>query len=108
MLIQMEIFLILDECDLAKPEILSSILISLSKNEIIEKKNIFYKMEGYNVILTMNGEAKGFENNQRNVWTSNTLSKFVNLINFTDLHKRMEDEMKSNKRTIDPIVTLRI
>ena len=30
-----------------------------------------------------------------------------NLINFTDLHKRMEDEMKSNKRTIDPIVTLR-
>ena len=59
--------LILDECDLAKPEILSSILISLSKNEIIEKKNIFYKMEGYNVILTMNGEAKGFENNQRNV-----------------------------------------
>ena len=128
--------LILDECDLAKLEILSSILISLSKNEIIEKKNIFYKMEGYNVILTMNGEAKGFENNQRNVWTSNILSKFVtvsfdemeleeckiifdellkennenyknNSKNFTDLHKRMEDEMKSNKRTIDPIVTLR-
>ena len=69
--------LILDECDLAKPEILSSILISLSKNEIIEKKNIFYKMEGYNVILTMNGEAKGFESNQRNVLTSNILSKFV-------------------------------
>ena len=129
--------LILDECDLAKPEILSSILISLSKNEIIEKKNIFYKMEGYNVILTMNGEAKGFESNQRNVLTSNILSKFVtfsfdkmeleeceiifdellkennenyknNSKNFTDLHKRMEDEMKSNKRTIDPIVTLRI
>ena len=71
--------LILDECDLAKPEILSSILINLSKNEIIEKKNIFYKMEGYNVILTMNGGAKGFESNQRNVLTSNILSKFVTL-----------------------------
>ena len=30
-----------------------------------------------------------------------------NLKNFTYLHKKMEDEMKSNKRTIDPIVTLR-
>jgi MoxR-like ATPase len=78
--------LILDECDLAKPEILSSILISLSKNEIIEKKNIFYKMEGYNVILTMNGEVKGFNEKQRNILTSNILSKFI-LIPFEEMEK---------------------
>ena len=135
--------LILNECDLANPEVLSSILNSLTENKIVEKNNIYYKMDGYNVILTMNGEAKGFEGQQRNILTSDILSKFIilsfdemeskecedifinllseyksknlyneyeiNLENFINLHRRMEQEMKEtkNKKSIDPIVTLR-
>ena len=59
--------LILDECDLAKPEILSCILGSMSKNELIICNQTFRKMDGYNVILTMNGEVKGFNEKQRNI-----------------------------------------
>jgi len=78
--------LILDECDLAKPEILSCILGSMSKNELIICNQIFRKMEGYNVVLTMNGEVKGFNEKQRNILTSNILSKFI-LIQFDEMEK---------------------
>ena len=78
--------LILDECDLAKPEILSCILGSMSKNELIISNQTFRKMDGYNVILTMNGEVKGFNEKQRNVLTSNILSKF-NIIPFEEMEK---------------------
>ena len=43
-------------------------------------------MDGYNVILTMNGEVKGFNEKQRNILTSNILSKF-NLIQFDEMEK---------------------
>ena len=69
--------LILDECDLAKPEVLSCILRSINENEIIVNNNVYRKMKGYNVILTMNGEIEGFTEGQRNILTSNILSKFV-------------------------------
>ena len=78
--------LILDECDLAKPEILSCILGSMTKNELIICNKTFRKMDGYNVILTMNGEVKGFNEKQRNILTSNILSKFV-LIPFDEMEK---------------------
>ena len=78
--------LILDECDLAKPEILSCILGSISKNELIICNQTFRKMDGYNVILTMNGEVKGFNEKQRNILTSNILTKF-NLIQFDEMEK---------------------
>jgi len=38
------------------------------------------------VILTMNGEVKGFNEKQRNILTSNILSKFV-LIPFDEMEK---------------------
>ena len=78
--------LILDECDLAKPEILSCILGSMTKSELIICNQTFRKMEGYNVILTMNGEVKGFTEKQRNILTTNILSKF-NLIQFDEMEK---------------------
>ena len=84
--------LILNECDLANPEVLTSILNSLTKNEINEKSNIYYKMRGYNVILTMNGEAKGFENQERNTLTSNILSKFM-IVSFDEMESRECEEI---------------
>ena len=42
--------------------------------DIVTRKK---RMDGYNVILTMNGEAKGFEGQQRNILTSDILSKFI-------------------------------
>ena len=130
--------LILDECDLAKPEILSCILGSISKNELIVNNKIYRKMNGYNIILTMNGEVKGFNEKQRNILTSNILSKFIIIPfdemekteceeifktllknnensrdyirkadSFIELHQKMIDEMKNNKKSIDSIVTLR-
>jgi len=124
--------LILDECDLAKPEVLSCILRSISKEEITVNNKIYKKMKGYNVILTMNGEAEGFTKSQRNELTPNILSQFViikfdkmskeecenifkelipdkdnhknNISNFVNLHKRLLDY---KQKTVDPIVTLR-
>jgi len=124
--------LILDECDLAKPEVLSCILRSISKDEIIVNNTIYKKMRGYNVILTMNGEAEGFTKNQRNELTSNILSKFIivkfdkmskdecenifkelipdkdnykkYVTNFVDLYEKM---LGYKQKTVDPIVTLR-
>ena len=89
-------------------------------------------MKGYNVILTMNGEIEGFTEGQRNILTSNILSKFViiqfdkmdslecetifkDLIpdedkykkyvkNFVDLHQQL---LQYRQKTVDPIVTLR-
>jgi hypothetical protein len=43
----------------------------LSKDELIVNNRIFRKTEGYNVILTMNGEMEGFNEKQRNILTSN-------------------------------------
>ncbi|ORX59905.1 hypothetical protein BCR36DRAFT_408277 [Piromyces finnis] len=122
--------LILDECDLAKPEVLSCILGSLSKDEITVNNRIYRKTKGYNVILTMNGETEGFTSTQRNELNLNILSKFViiefdkmskeecelifmklmpnaykqNVPNFVNLHNRM---LEYSQKTIDPIVTLR-
>ncbi|KAG4105393.1 hypothetical protein H8356DRAFT_1027608 [Neocallimastix lanati (nom. inval.)] len=124
--------LILDECDLAKPEVLSCILSSISKDEINVNNTIYKKMKGYNVILTMNGEADGFTKNQRNEITSNILSRFVivkfdkmskkecenifkelipdsdnykkYITNFVNLHDKM---LSYKQKTVDPIVTLR-
>jgi len=124
--------LILDECDLAKPEVLSCILRSISKDEIVVNNTVYKKMKGYNVILTMNGEAEGFTKNQRNELPSNILSKFVivkfdkmskeecesifkelisdiegyekHINNFVNLHEKMLDY---KQKTVDPIVTLR-
>ena len=87
--------LILDECDLAKPEILSCILGSLTKNELIICNQTFRKMDGYNVILTMNGEVKGFNEKQRNILTSNILSKFI-LIPFDEMEKEECQEIFKN------------
>ena len=100
--------LILDECDLAKPEILSCILGSISKNEFIVNNKVFRKMEGYNVILTMNGEVKGFNEKQRNILTSNILSKFI-IIHFDEMEKEECQEIfirllkKNNEKSIDYI-----
>ena len=100
--------LILDECDLAKPEILSCILGSISKNELIVNNKIFRKMDGYNVILTMNGEVKGFNEKQRNILTSNILSKFI-IIHFDEMEKEECQEIfirllkKNNEKSIDYI-----
>ena len=87
--------LILDECDLAKPEILSCILGSLTEDELIICNQVFRKMEGYNVILTMNGEAKGFNEKQRNTLPSNIVSKF-NLIKFDEMEKEECKEIFKN------------
>ena len=122
--------LILDECDLAKPEVLSYILGSMTKNELIICNQTFR--------LTMNGEVKGFNEKQRNILSSNILSKFnliqfdemkkeeckeifkslleqeqnhQNYINnidiFIEIHQKMMNYMKENNKSIDPIVTLR-
>ena len=58
----------------------------MSKNELIICNHTFRKMDGYNVILTMNGEVKRFNEKQRNTLTSNILSKF-NLIPFDEMEK---------------------
>jgi len=50
--------IILDECDLAKPEILSYILGTITKNKLIISNKVFLKDFNFNVILTMNGESK--------------------------------------------------
>ena len=92
--------LILDECDLAKPEILSCILGSMTKNELIICNQTFRKMDGYNVILTMNGEVKGFNEKQRNILTSNILSKF-NLIPFDEMDKEECQEIFKNLLNIN-------
>ena len=84
--------LILDECDLAQPEILSCILGSMTKNELIICNQTFRKMEGYNVILTMNGEVKGFNEKQRNILTSNIVSKFIP-ISFEEMDKEECEEI---------------
>ena len=49
-------------------------------------------MEGYNVILTMNGEVKGFNEKQRNILTSNILSKFI-IIPFEEMEKKEVEEI---------------
>ena len=102
--------LILDECDLAQPDILSCILGSISKSELIVNNKIYRKMDGYNVILTMNGEVKGFNEKQRNVLTSNILSKFI-IIPFDEMEKEecreiFENLLMSNERTNDYITNL--
>ena len=99
--------LILDECDLAKPEILSCILGSLSKDELIVNNRIFRKTDGYNVILTMNGEMEGFNEKQRNILTSNILSKFI-IIYFDKMEKNEYEEifvklLKNNKNSKENI-----
>jgi len=124
--------LILDECDLAKPEVLSCILASISKDEIVVNNTVYKKMNGYNLILTMNGEAEGFTKNQRNELTPNILSKFVivkfekmsqkeckhifsELISDSDGYKKYVNDFVSlyekmlnyKQKTVDPIVTLR-
>jgi len=124
--------LIIDECDLAKPEVLSCILRSISEDEMIVNNTIYNKMKGYNVILTMNGESEEFTKNQRNELPSNILSKFVivkfdkmskteceSIFNelipdsdhykkyvpyFVNLHEKM---LNYTQKTVDPIVTLR-
>ena len=99
--------LILDECDLAQPEILSCILGSMTKNELIISNQTFRKMEGYNVILTMNGEVKGFNEKQRNILTSNIVSKFIP-ISFEEMDKEECQEifkslLKKDKNSQDYI-----
>ena len=56
----------------------------MTKNELIICNQVFRKMDGYNVILTMNGEVKGFNEKQRNILTSNILSKFI-VIQFDEM-----------------------
>ncbi len=97
--------LILDECDLAKPEILSCILGSIFKDELIINNTTFRKMEGYNAILTMNGKVKGFNEKQRNILTSNILSKFI-IIQFDEMEKEeckeiFKNLLRNNKNTKD-------
>ena len=87
--------LILDECDLAQPDILSCILGSMTKNELIVCNQTFRKMEGYNVILTMNGEVKGFNEKQRNILDSNIVSKFIP-ISFDEMDKEECQEIFKN------------
>ena len=128
--------LILDEGDLAKPEVLSCIIGSITKNSLIVRNKTYLKNDDYNIIITMNGESKGFNEKQRNILTSNILSKFViinfeeidkeeskeifekqleklndiyktNKSNFIELHERMIEMMEKKETTIDPIVTLR-
>ena len=68
---------ILNECDLAKPEILSCIVGTLTKNELIVSNSCYYKNDNFNLILTMNGEVKGFSEKQRKIMPYNIISKFI-------------------------------
>lgn len=54
---------ILDESDLASTEVLSCILGTITNDEITIKNKIYYKNDNYMVILTMNGESIGFNEN---------------------------------------------
>ena len=83
---------ILDECDLAKPEILSCIIGTITKDELTIRNKTYWKNENYNVILTMNGESKGFNEKQRNILTSNILSKFI-IIYFEEIDKKESEEI---------------
>ena len=129
--------LIINECDLAKPEILSCIVGCLTKEKLIISNKEFIKNSEFNLILTMNGEIKGFTNKQRNILTSDIISKFIiiyfdeikqeeckiifyeqikDIENYNEniknkiinLHQEM-NEQDSNilKKSVDPIVTLR-
>ena len=89
---------ILDECDLAKPEILSCIIGTLSKKELIISNVTYYKNDNYNVILTMNGEAKGFNEMQRNILPSHIITKFY-LLHFDEIEEK-ESENIFNKQLI--------
>ena len=129
--------LIINECDLAKPEILSCIIGCLTKEQLIISNNEFKKNNEFNLIMTMNGEIKGFTDKQRNILNSYIISKFI-IIYFDEikqeecekifydqiksverynedikktiinLHQKM-NEQESNylKKSVDPIVTLR-
>jgi len=127
--------IILDECDLAKPEVLSCIIGTLSKSELIINNKTYYKNDSYNVILTMNGEAKGFNEKQRNILPSHIVTKFYvlhfdeikekesenifiqqlakcnnykNLENIQTSFINLHKKMSNEKQNIiDPIVTLR-
>jgi len=123
---------ILDECDLANSEVLSCILATITNDELNIKNRIYDKNDNYMLILTMNGESKGFNESQRNVLSSQLLSKFnitkfneidkneseiifkelikkmgvnnINAQNFIELHEKMNNK---EQKTIDPIITLR-
>jgi len=84
--------LILDEGDLAKPEVLSCILGSLTKDELNVCNKIYYRNDNYNIILTMNGESKNFNEKQRNILTSNILSKFQ-LIHFDEIEEEESENI---------------
>ena len=82
----------------------------MTKNELIICNQTFRKMDGYNVILTMNGEVKGFNEKQRNILTSNILSKFI-LLPFDEMEKdeckeifkSLLNKSKNSKEYIDNI-----
>ena len=125
--------LILNECDLAKPEILSCIIGALTKEKLIISNNEYYKNDEFNLILTMNGEIKGFTHKHRNILTSNIITKFIIIyfgeIEQTECEKIFNEQIKDVKvfnegikkniiklhnkmnsltsNSIDPIVTLR-
>ncbi len=81
---------ILDECDLAQPKILSCILGTITKEELIVNNKIYYKNNNYNIILTMNGETKGFNDKLRNSLPKNILSKLM-IIYFDEIGENESD-----------------
>ena len=129
------ITIILDEGDLAKPEILSCIVGTLTKDELIINNEVYYRNENYNIILTMNGEALGFNEKYRYILPSYIITKFY-ILNFKEIDEKeskkifiqqlnqsenyiLKDNVKQSfielhnrmslekQNIIDPIVTLR-
>ena len=83
---------ILDECDLAQPKILSCIIGTITKDELIVNNKVFYKNSKYNIILTMNGESKGFKEEFRNILSTNILSKFM-ILHFNEIDLKESEEI---------------
>ena len=120
---------------MAKPEILSCIVGTLTKDELIINNEVYYRNENYNIILTMNGEALGFNEKYRYILPSYIITKFY-ILNFKEIDEKeskkifiqqlnqsenyiLKDNVKQSfielhnrmsrekQNIIDPIVTLR-
>ncbi|KAA6379601.1 MAG: hypothetical protein EZS28_024872, partial [Streblomastix strix] len=68
--------LLLDEFDLCPPKVISSILSALDGSTIEIEGRKIVRHQNFRVIATLNGETEGFTSQQRNILTSEILSRF--------------------------------